>query len=144
MAQVCASGGYYISSLCDSIVADETTITGSIGVVAGKFVTEKLLKEKLGISYDSVESHANSKFYSSLKEYDDEMRKAFRRGLDHYYDLFVSRVSQGRNILSEEGNFFFFLLLLLLFLIPCSCFFCFDVVFSDFFNFFSFIFLFSS
>lgn len=49
------SGGYYISAAADRIVAQPGTITGSIGVIFGKFVLEKFLSNKLGITHDTVE-----------------------------------------------------------------------------------------
>ena len=60
MGGVAASGGYYIAMAGDSIVAEPTTITGSIGVFGTKFNAKQLMNEKLGITFDEVKTHEHA------------------------------------------------------------------------------------
>ena len=69
MGEVAASGGYWVSMDADHIVADPATITGSIGVVAGKFVTDGLW-QKLGVKWDRLATSPNAKLWSTLEPYD--------------------------------------------------------------------------
>jgi hypothetical protein len=68
---VAASGGYYISMEAHKILVDPGTITGSIGVFYGKFVTRKMW-EKIGVTWDGLEGPSNSKYYNSLYVMDEE------------------------------------------------------------------------
>src|SRR5207237_10333008 len=64
MGDVAGSGGYYVAAFSDTIYADETTITGSIGVVAGKFVTTPMWN-KIGITFKEYKRGANAGLLSS-------------------------------------------------------------------------------
>jgi protease-4 len=93
-----ASGGYYISCTADKIVAQPSTITGSIGVFGLFFTAEELLNEKIGIRYDRVKTAE----FADLGSIDREMRpeeKAYMQNMvDYFYGRFLSLVAEGRDL----------------------------------------------
>ena len=101
MGAVAASGGYYVSMGADAIVANPGTITGSIGVVTGKLVARDL-KKRLGVGSDAVRTNANADAWSVNAPFTDEQRAQVEAEADLFYDDFVQRVAQGRNISVED------------------------------------------
>ncbi|MCZ6697110.1 MAG: signal peptide peptidase SppA, partial [Acidobacteria bacterium] len=101
MADVAASGGYFIAMEADSIVAQPGTITASIGVVAGKFITDGFW-EKLGITTDTVQRGRHATFFSSKQPYTPEERVIFQGWLDRIYEDFVGKVANARGKTFEE------------------------------------------
>ncbi len=101
MGNVAGSGGYFVAAPADRIVAQPATLTGSIGVAAGKMVTRGLW-DKLGVSWDQVTGNANATFWSTLQDYDPNQRKRLERLLDVVYDDFMSKVAQGRKLSREQ------------------------------------------
>jgi len=101
MGNVAASGGYYIAVPADTIVAEPGTITGSIGVVTGKFVIKGTL-EKLGINEDSVSEGQFAEIDSPFTPFSKEQRARMQEQLHATYELFLSRVAQGRKTTSEK------------------------------------------
>lgn len=101
MGNVAGSGGYFVAAPADRIIAQPGTLTGSIGVAAGKVVTSGLW-EKLGVSWDQVAANPNATFWSALHDYDPDQWKRLERLLDVIYDDFVSRVAEGRKLSEEE------------------------------------------
>ena len=97
MGSVAASGGYYVSMNADRIFADHSTVTGSIGVVIGKFYTKNLF-ESLGITFDSVTIGKNNGFLSSLERLTPEQEEYLSRNLDEVYNTFVQRAADGRKM----------------------------------------------
>jgi protease-4 len=95
MGDVAASGGYYIALPADTIVAEPGTITGSIGVVTGKFVMKGTL-DKLGIGQDAVSEGRFAELNSPFRPFSKEERARVEEQLRATYDLFVSRVAEGR------------------------------------------------
>jgi protease-4 len=95
MGDMAASGGYYVSAGGSTLFADEGTLTGSIGVVGGKFVT-KGLWDWLGISFYEEKRGQNAGLSSSLKPYDDRERALVRQQMESIYQAFTDRVRQGR------------------------------------------------
>jgi protease-4 len=95
MGDLAASGGYYIAANADTIVAEPGTLTGSIGVVGGKFAINGL-SEKLGISWDSVQVGANAGLSSLTADYSPEGYARLQKLLDNFYAGFKGRVAQGR------------------------------------------------
>jgi protease-4 len=95
MGDLAASGGYYIASNADMIVAEPATLTGSIGVVGGKF-SIGAMSEKLGIIWDSVQVGANAGLSSVTEDYTPEGNARLGKLLDDFYAGFKSRVAQGR------------------------------------------------
>jgi len=101
MGAVAASGGYYVSMCADAIVANPGTITGSIGVVTGKLVARDL-KKRLGVGSDAVRTNANADAWSVNAPFTDEQRAQVEAEADLFYDDFVQRVAQGRNLSVED------------------------------------------
>jgi protease IV len=95
MGDLAASGGYYIASNADTIVAEPATLTGSIGVVGGKF-SISAMSEKLGIIWDSVQAGANAGLSTVTQDYTPEGSARLGKLLDDFYAGFKSRVAQGR------------------------------------------------
>ncbi len=97
MGDVAASGGYFIAAPATRIVAAPGTLTGSIGVVAGKVVISELL-EKLGITTDSVKIGANADMWSLRRDFSPEAWARFPRALDRIYEDFTAKVAEGRRL----------------------------------------------
>lgn len=102
MGDVAASGGYYISCAADSIFAMPTTITGSIGVFSMMFNTEKLMNNKLGITFDGVKNAPFADFPNGTRKTTAEEAAMMQRGVDTIYALFKRRVANGRKMTEEN------------------------------------------
>ncbi|MGV0698730.1 signal peptide peptidase SppA [Mycolicibacter sinensis] len=100
MGAVAASGGYYIATGADTIVANPGTITGSIGVVTGKLVAREL-KDRLGVGTDTVRTGANADAWSINAPFTAEQQGQVENVADLFYNDFVTRVAQGRNLSTE-------------------------------------------
>jgi protease-4 len=98
MSSLAASGGYYIATRASKIVAEEATLTGSIGVVGGKLVTRRFQQELLGISHDPLLRGASADFYSTLAPFSPAQRQRFRAQMKAVYERFVGHVAQGRGL----------------------------------------------
>lgn len=101
MGGAAASGGYWIASGADYILASPSTLTGSIGVVGGKFVIGPLL-EKLGVNWANIGTGANSTMWSADKPFSGTGLARVDAGLDHIYNSFVQRVSEGRKLSPQQ------------------------------------------
>jgi protease-4 len=101
MANVAASGGYYIAAGANTIVAQTTTITGSIGVVAAHLVLSPLF-EKLGIVTELVKRGARADMLSASRPLDPGEREAMTLEIDGFYRDFVDVVARGRKRLPGE------------------------------------------
>jgi protease-4 len=97
MGDVAGSGGYYVAAPADKIVAEPATLTGSIGVVAGKLVFGGLMK-KLGGSWDSIQIGANASVFSFLEDFTPAEHERLEAVLDSIYGTFKSRVAEGRKL----------------------------------------------
>ena len=95
MGNVAASGGYYVASYADEILAQPTTITGSIGVVGGKFATTGLW-DKLGIKWASRSRGANATLNGTARVFTDDQRDRVQEQLDEIYGTFKRHVVDGR------------------------------------------------
>jgi protease IV len=95
MGDVAASGGYYIASPADVIVALPATLTGSIGVSGGKLVVDGLL-ERVGVTIGSVQRGARALMYSPRRGFSEDERARFAATIDAIYDDFVGKVAAGR------------------------------------------------
>ena len=95
MGDVAASGGYYIAVPAHVIVAQPGTLTGSIGVVTGKFVLEGTA-DKLGIGTEAVSAGARAQIYSPFRPFTPDERARIEEQMEGTYELFVSRVAEGR------------------------------------------------
>ncbi len=101
MGDYAASGGYFISLAGDKIFADETTLTGSIGVVGGKFALEDLWK-KLNVNWSRLHFTPNGGILSPNFKFSQSQKKALNESLDRIYKDFTLKVSQARNIPEAE------------------------------------------
>ena len=101
MGDVAGSGGYWVSMDADRILAQPATLTGSIGVIAGKFVTAGLL-EKLGFSWDQVRTSRHAGIGSQFHDFSESEWERVQASLDRTYDNFTSRVAAGRGLPVEE------------------------------------------
>ena len=96
LGDVAASGGYYIAAPAHTIVAQPGTLTGSIGVVTGKFVLEGAL-DQLGIGTSAVSQGRFAEIYSPFRPFTEEERTRLSDHMRATYDLFVQRVAEGRD-----------------------------------------------
>ena len=101
MGDVAGSGGYYVAAPADKIVAEPATLTGSIGVLAGKLVVSDLF-QKLGMSTDSAQIGANAAMFSSTSEFSARAHSRLEAFLDETYKGFKDRVASGRHMTQEE------------------------------------------
>lgn len=97
MGDMAASAGYEMSSNASYIVANETTITGSIGVFGVLPNFSRTLKNKLGISIDTVKTHNNSNPISLVTPMTNDAKALMQRNVENFYTNFVNKVAQGRN-----------------------------------------------
>ncbi|HET6881679.1 MAG TPA: signal peptide peptidase SppA, partial [Pirellulales bacterium] len=95
MGNVAASGGYYVACGSDTIFADESTITGSIGVVGGKLATTDLWK-KAGIRWKGYQRGTNASILSSMQVFTAEQRKRMQAWMDEIYGVFKGHVVEAR------------------------------------------------
>jgi protease-4 len=98
LGDVAASGGYYIISPADTIVAHPTTITGSIGVFAILPNVQKFFNKKLGIHVDVAKTNQFADFGSPFRPLTSEEKEVIRYGIQQVYDSFISHVSEGRGM----------------------------------------------
>ncbi len=102
MAGVAGSGGYYISMGARKIVAQPSTITGSIGVIFGKFNLRGLYEGWLGITHDSIKLADNADIFSSITSLSDQQKAQVRSWMEDIYNNFVRKASEGRKMKFEE------------------------------------------
>lgn len=93
-----ASGGYYISCNADTIVAQPNTLTGSIGVFGMFPDASKLLNEKLGVRFDTVKTSPYAVAVTPFYKLRDDENAIMEGSIDKMYDLFLTRVSEGRGM----------------------------------------------
>ena len=110
MGDVAASGGYYISCAADTIVAEPTTLTGSIGIFGMFFSGEKLIQDKLGIHSDIVKTNKHSDFGGtyplpipiSSRPLSTYEKNVLQNYVNQGYETFLSRVMAGRNMTHDQ------------------------------------------
>lgn len=98
MGDMAASGGYYIACAADSILADRTTITGSIGIFGMVPNVQKLMTDKLGITQDVVTTNEHSDMISFTRPMSVFERDLMQQRIEDGYDTFISRVAEGRKM----------------------------------------------
>lgn len=98
---VSASGGVYFSSPAREVFARRGTITGSIGVVGIRFLLGRALRQ-VGITSQTVQRAPNATMHSPFSGFTESQRARFREQLDRWYDGFVHRVAQGRQLDEDE------------------------------------------
>ncbi len=102
MGDVAASGGYYISCAADKIVADETTITGSIGVFGVIPNMQGFFNNKLGITFDDVKTNAHGDIMTVFRPLTAEEKDIIQIGVEKIYDDFITKVAEGRKMTKEQ------------------------------------------
>lgn len=102
MGDVAASGGYYIAAPASSIMANPTTITGSIGVFGLFFNLQKALENKIGITVDVVKTNEHADFFSLFRPMTAEEKAVGQMYIEQTYQTFISHVSAGRGITVEQ------------------------------------------
>lgn len=98
MGGMAASGGYYISSGSNWIVAEPTTLTGSIGIFGMFPDMSELLTQKLGVKFDEVKTNRHSAFGTPARPFNEEEMRYLNKYIDRGYNLFRQRVAQGRKM----------------------------------------------
>lgn len=97
MADMAASGGYWIAMDADHVIASDMTLTGSIGVYGGKPNLEGLW-EKIGVSWDVIETGENASMWSINTPYSPSEKKRLNYMMDSTYKAFIERVASGRDM----------------------------------------------
>lgn len=101
MANVAASGGYFIAMAADKVLASEGTITGSIGVLAGKQVIRETL-ERVGINRETVSAGRYADMFSTDRPFDEEEWARLEGWLDRVYDDFTGKAAKDRGMPLEH------------------------------------------
>ncbi len=96
MGDVAASGGYYMAAGARHIVAEPTTITGSIGVFGLMFNAENLFKNKLGVLFDRVSTHKHSDFGAPTRTLDEKEVATIQSAVERTYRRFIGVVAESR------------------------------------------------
>ncbi len=102
MGGMAASGGYYISSGANWIVAEPTTLTGSIGIFGMFPDVSELLTQKLGVKFDEVNTNKNSSFGTLSRPFNEEEMSYLNKYIERGYNLFLSRVAEGRKMSTAD------------------------------------------
>jgi len=102
LGDVAASGGYYIVSPADKIVANPNTITGSIGVFGLFFNVQNMMNDKLGVHVEAVKTHKYSNLGTPFRPMTAKEREAIKMSIEDTYDTFITHVAEGRNMKKSE------------------------------------------
>lgn len=102
LGDVAASGGYYIVSPADKIVASPNTITGSIGVFGLFFNVQDMMNNKLGIHVDAVKTHEFSNMGTPFRPMTAKEREVIQLSIEDTYDTFITHVAEGRDMKKSE------------------------------------------
>ena len=101
MGDVAASGGYFVAMAADKIYAMPATLTGSIGVIAGKVSVDELAK-KLGVTFDGVKVGNNADMWAFTQDFSPSGRKKLEEFLDRSYADFLQKAAMGRGMTVEQ------------------------------------------
>lgn len=102
MGDIAASGGYYIASPADTIMAQNNTITGSIGIFAILVDWQEFWNEEVGVTFDRVKTGEYADLGNPNRPLTAEEKQVFRQFIDESYQDFVSRVAEGRGLSRAE------------------------------------------
>jgi protease-4 len=102
IADVAASGGYYIVMACDKVYALPTSITGSIGIFGVLFNAEELLQEKLGITFDHISTGEFSNMYTITRPLNTFEKEILQKDIERAYDIFTRKAAEDRNMSIDE------------------------------------------
>jgi len=98
MGDVAASGGYYLAAGADSIVADPTTTTGSIGVFGLVVDARDFFDNQLGVTFDQVQTSPYADLFSPTQDLEERERQLIGQSIDQTYQTFLQRVADGRGL----------------------------------------------
>ncbi len=101
MGNLAASGGYFVSMGADKIIAHPSTITGSIGVLAGKFNSREMWN-KIGVTWDTVTMGDHADMWSFVQPFDESEWDKLNEWLDRVYVDFTTKVAEGRGLPVER------------------------------------------
>ncbi|MDA0874446.1 MAG: signal peptide peptidase SppA [Bacteroidetes bacterium] len=104
MGDMAASGGYWIATGGQHIIAESSTLTGSIGVFSMFFNVSAPLEDRLGLSFDTIESGPSADMFSGLRSWTPAERASLERFTDTTYQAFLDRVARARNMTLEEAH----------------------------------------
>lgn len=102
LSDIAASGGYYIAAGADTIIAERTTLTGSIGVFSLLLDLSGLMEDKLGVTHDVLKSGPYADMFSGLRTLTEHERSILRDDVDRTYERFKGLVSEGRKMTRAE------------------------------------------
>ena len=102
MGDLAASAGYEMSCMADVIVAQPTTITGSIGVFGTILNVGKLMSQKLGLNTDTVSTNRNAAGLSIYRPLSPAAKALWTKNVEDFYKVFVGRVAEGRHMTYDE------------------------------------------
>lgn len=102
MSDYAASGGYYLSMGCDTIVAQPHTITGSIGIFGILFDMSGFLGNKLGITFDEVRTGDFGDTYTVTRPLNQVEKNFIQKNLEDHYNTFTQKAAEGRNVAQSE------------------------------------------
>ncbi|HLN53689.1 MAG TPA: signal peptide peptidase SppA [Lentimicrobium sp.] len=102
MGDLAASGGYYIACAADTIIANPTTLTGSIGVFGIVPDMQKFFNNKLGVTFDKVETNENSDFLTVTRPMTPYEEKVLTNQIERIYSTFIGHVAEGRSMLTAD------------------------------------------
>ncbi|MTI22174.1 signal peptide peptidase SppA [Fulvivirga sp. RKSG066] len=101
MSDLAASGGYYMAMACDTIIAQPTTITGSIGIFGMLFNAKGFLNNKLGITHDEVATGEYSNYITMTRPLTDQERRIIQNDVEKGYETFITKAAEGRGMSVE-------------------------------------------
>ena len=101
MSDYAASGGYYMSCIADTIVAQPTTLTGSIGIF-GMFPNFEGIANKIGVNFSTVKTNELSDFGNTMRPMTASERVILQNYINRGYELFISRCAEGRGVSGDE------------------------------------------
>ncbi|HEX5172223.1 MAG TPA: signal peptide peptidase SppA [Cyclobacteriaceae bacterium] len=102
MGDFAASGGYYISMACDTIVAQPETVTGSIGIFGIMFDMSNFFDHKLGITFEEIKTGEFGEMYTVTRPLTDAEKRHWQEMLDENYEKFLDKAGQGRHTSKDE------------------------------------------
>lgn len=102
MSDYAASGGYYLAMGCDTIVAQPTTITGSIGVFSVLFDLSSFLDNKIGITFDEVKTGDVGELVTFTRPLTEVEKTIWQKKTDEIYNSFTAKAAEGRNMSVED------------------------------------------
>jgi protease IV len=102
MGDYAASGGYYLSMACDTIVAQPGTITGSIGIFGMMFDMSDFLGNKLGITFDEVKTGEFGEMYTVTRPLTEAEKNYWQRNLNDHYETFTGKAADGRGMSKDD------------------------------------------